>query len=183
MKHDRNLQLFGSVTETSSNLLAVQLRTLDATSSKPISLWINSDGGDVVSAFMLYDTIRLLRSPVHGYVVGRAYSCAVLVFQACDRRMMAPNAYLMFHPDTTEVASTSLKEAISDLATEAEQSTRFNTLIAERSGASLEDILSLESRVTYLDATQCKKQGFTDVVMKPRKKLSGNLRRGTRAKN
>lgn len=48
-------------------------------SNQKISLFINSGGGDIRSIFMIYDTIKILQSPIETICVGSAYDESVLL--------------------------------------------------------------------------------------------------------
>ena len=72
------------------------LLALDSLSKKPIKLIITSPGGDLDSAFLLYDTIRLIKSPV--YTLGRyCASAAALILAAGKKRYLMPHAKVMLH--------------------------------------------------------------------------------------
>lgn len=63
----------------------------------PITILINSEGGETEHGLAIYDTIRNLKCPVHGIVAGSAESIAAWILQACDVRKIHKNAYLMIH--------------------------------------------------------------------------------------
>ena len=65
-------------TDTTATLL---LKDFEEESQK-ISLFINSDGGDIRSVFMIYDMMQLVRSPIETYCVGMAQDEAVLLLAA-----------------------------------------------------------------------------------------------------
>lgn len=64
---------------------------------KPIKLIIDCCGGDLCEAFAIIDQIRLSKTPVHAYVMGRAYSGAFLVTLACDKRIATQHSSLLLH--------------------------------------------------------------------------------------
>lgn len=71
---------------------------LDKISTAPITLFINSCGGDADSFFNFYDFIAMLKSPIYT-VTGKAESAAALMFilGARGHRYMFPSAHIMFH--------------------------------------------------------------------------------------
>ena len=72
------------------------LLALDSLSHKPIKIIITSPGGDLDSTFLLYDTIKLIKSPV--YTLGRySVSAAALILAAGDKRYLLPHAKTMLH--------------------------------------------------------------------------------------
>ena len=62
-----------------------------------INVFIHSEGGDLTYCKAIYDLIKGCRNYVRGMVYGEASSSASIFFQACDERLMAPNAELMIH--------------------------------------------------------------------------------------
>lgn len=92
-KH-RTLILSGQLTgETDSHNLLLALDTL---SQEPIKIIITSGGGELDSAFLLYDTMRLIQSPV--ITIGRfCASAAVMLLAAGSKRYLFPHARTMIH--------------------------------------------------------------------------------------
>jgi ATP-dependent Clp protease protease subunit len=63
----------------------------------PITIALNTPGGDVDHGLAIYDAIKSCLNPVHIIVYGRAHSMGSIILQAADRRIMAPNASIMIH--------------------------------------------------------------------------------------
>ena len=79
--------------ETESHNL---LMALDSLNHEPIKLVITSVGGDVDSAFLYYDTMKLIKSPV--ITIGRyCASAAAMLLASGDRRYLLPHAKVMLH--------------------------------------------------------------------------------------
>jgi len=83
LANDRILFINGRIddqmaTDTIATLL---LRDFEDTTQK-ISLFINSDGGDIRNTFMIYDMMQLVRSQIETYCVGMAQNEAVLLLAA-----------------------------------------------------------------------------------------------------
>ncbi len=94
---NRNAELIGKVDTRLARATAKRLMELDAISDDPIFLHVDSLGGSVEAGFILIDTIKAIRSPVHALVESKAYSMAAIITLFCDKRFMLPNATLMFH--------------------------------------------------------------------------------------
>ncbi len=92
-KH-RMLSFSGEIaheTESCQLLLA-----LDSMSKEPVKLVVDSPGGSVHAAFMLYDTLNIMRAPV--LTLGREVcSAAVLLLAAGKRRYLMPHSRVMLH--------------------------------------------------------------------------------------
>jgi ATP-dependent Clp protease protease subunit len=64
---------------------------------KPIKLFINCYGGDVIACFSGIDTIKLSKTPVYGYNLGKAMSSGGLILMACHKRFSYKNAVVLVH--------------------------------------------------------------------------------------
>ena len=56
----RSVMLTGEITKESADQVIRQLLVLDSESSDPITIYINSPGGDVDGGFAIYDTVRFI---------------------------------------------------------------------------------------------------------------------------
>ncbi len=65
-------------------------------SSLPITLLIDSTGGDVFIALQIVDLLRLLPVETIGVVI-EAKSSAVFVLQGCTKRLIVPSGRIMIH--------------------------------------------------------------------------------------
>lgn len=67
----------------------------------PIKLYIDSDGGSLVGALTIADSIKLSTTPVYTINMGAAYSGGLLVFICGDRRYAYPSSSFLFHEGST----------------------------------------------------------------------------------
>ena len=97
---DRVIMLDSEVSEHSASLIVAQLLFLESENpDKDISLYINSPGGSVPSAFALIDTIKGSKVPVYTYGMGEIASCGLLTFMAGakGKRFITPNTAILSH--------------------------------------------------------------------------------------
>jgi ATP-dependent Clp protease protease subunit len=73
--------------------------------TKPITIYINSGGGDVAQGFAIYDMIRNVDVEVTITVLGTAYSMAGIILQAADVRAVYNHSSVMIHDGSREYAS------------------------------------------------------------------------------
>ena len=86
------------VTAESANELIEYLLFLDKDApGEEITICINSPGGEVVSGLAVYDTIRMLESPVRTVCIGTAASMGSILFLAGEKRLMLPHCKIMIH--------------------------------------------------------------------------------------
>ncbi len=145
------------VTPASSNELIEYLLFLDKEApGEEITLCINSPGGEVVSGLAVYDTIRMLESPVRTVCIGTAASMGSILFLAGERRLMLPHCKIMIH-DPLIAGLSGSKKAL-ELEKEAvklmEARAIIGGIIAERSGHTLEEVYEKTKEDCYLDAEE-----------------------------
>ena len=80
---------------------------LDAAKGKPLTVYINSNGGSVPAGVAMANMIQRHDAPTKAVVDGWCCSIATQVFFACDSRAMPSNAYLMIHKPATVAAGNS----------------------------------------------------------------------------
>ncbi|TNY24436.1 Clp protease-domain-containing protein [Rhodotorula diobovata] len=84
-----------------SSVTVAQLLFLEAESSAPISLYINSPGGSVTAGMAIYDTMQFVHCPVHTIVVGQASSMASLILAGGEpghRSALAHSSVMIHQP-------------------------------------------------------------------------------------
>lgn len=86
--------------------LIKNLNILNSISNKPIKLFVNSNGGDVLHGMGMYDAIKLSNSPVDAYCYGNVHSAASILIQAARHRYISPNTSMLVHYGESYVAGT-----------------------------------------------------------------------------
>jgi ATP-dependent protease ClpP protease subunit len=93
----RRVLIAGDLNSESLRKTSLELIKLENVKIEPITLMIESGGGNMVPTQQLEDTINMLNSPVDVIVFGDCASMAVDLIQMCRRRMMLPSARLLVH--------------------------------------------------------------------------------------
>ena len=93
----RSLFFSEDITPKSSMHLISQLLELNARSSDPIKLYINTNGGSLVDAFAIFDTIKALKAPVHTVVKGLCASGGLILLLAGAKRYATKNSLFFYH--------------------------------------------------------------------------------------
>ena len=167
---ERVIFLVGEVTEQSANLIVAQLLFLESDNpNKDISLYINSPGGSVYAGMAVYDTMRFIRPDVSTLCTGFAASMGsfLLAAGAIGKRHALPNARIMIHQPhggSQGVASDIEIQAREVLY----QRHRLNTIMAERTGQTLERVERDTDRDNYMSARQAVEYGLIDQVLETR---------------
>ena len=100
MLEKRRVFLSSAVDANSAKEIIRKLWYLDHIApGKPIIFIINSPGGSVDSGFAIWDTIKMISSPVITMVTGLAASMGSLLSLSAEkgRRLATPNARIMIH--------------------------------------------------------------------------------------
>jgi len=100
------------------------LHMLDAISDSPITVILNTEGGDVQHGLAIYDAIKSCRSKVTVVGTGCVWSMGAWILQAGDHRVLTPNSTVMIHLGTDEI-----KGHTKDVVRWAEQGEKWNALM------------------------------------------------------
>lgn len=98
MLDQRELELMTSVDAESCAVVIrglLHLQRQDPT--MPITLYINSPGGEVQSGLALYDVMQAVSCPIRTVCLGMAASMGALLFIASDEREILPHSRIMIH--------------------------------------------------------------------------------------
>ena len=92
--------LEGKINEEIQMNIGRYILYLNAINDNPITLFIDTQGGDTEISLYICDAIQQSRAEVHGIVTAEALSAGFRILQSCHRRLAYPNALLMFHAPT-----------------------------------------------------------------------------------
>ena len=136
--------------------------------NEPLSLYINSDGGNLPDAFALIDIMRMSKKPIRTIGIGSVCSSAFLIFAAGSKghRMIGKNTSIMCHQftETTE-------GKFHDLKTKIKESQRVNQrmidLLAECSNLDARTVKTklLPPSDVWLSADELIELGIADSIL------------------
>jgi len=163
----RIIMITGEITSELAERVVSQLIFLDAKEpGKDIYLYINSEGGAVVSGLAIYDTIRSLKSDVVTVSLGECSSMASLLLASGTKgkRLALPNSRIMIHQPFEFVGGQA-----SDIAIKAKEILRLrsllNSLLAQLTGQPLNKIEVDTDRDFFMSAQEAKVYGIVDKVV------------------
>jgi ATP-dependent Clp protease protease subunit len=167
----RDIYLIGDIDKDSARASIERLRELANDSRRPITLYINSAGGNVTDGLALHDAIRLLVGnaiEVTIIVQGMAYSMGSVVLQAASpgRRLAFPHSWIMIHEPAKWAGWQSTTAAAQHLDRLKQMQSQIYRLLADRSGKPLRQIIRDTKRNDfYLDAVKARDYGLIDAVL------------------
>src|SRR4051812_3599006 len=169
----RDIYLIGDIDKDSARASIERLRELANDNRRPITMYINSAGGNVTDGLALHDAIRLLVTSgveVTIIVQGMAYSMGSVVLQAASpgRRLAFPHSWIMIHEPAKWAGWQSTTAAAQHLDRLKQMQSQIYRILADRSGKPLRQIIRDTKRTDfYLDATRAKEYGLIDEVLGP----------------
>lgn len=86
-----------------SNTFLKNLRAIDMKSNQPITIHMQSIGGDWADGMAIFDAISMCRSYVTIIAYGQASSMSSIILQAADYRTLTPNTHFMCHFGSSEI--------------------------------------------------------------------------------
>jgi ATP-dependent Clp protease, protease subunit len=167
----RDVYLIGDIEKDTARTCIERLRELAADSNRPMTLYINSAGGNVTDGLAIHDVIRHLISrgiEVTIIVQGMAYSMGSIVLQAASegRRLAFPHSWIMIHEPAKWAGWQSTTAAAQHLERLKQMQDQIYKILSSRSGKPLRQIIKDTKRTDfYLDALSAREYGLIDAVV------------------
>ncbi|GFM89353.1 ATP-dependent Clp protease proteolytic subunit [Pseudomonas cichorii] len=122
---------------------------LRAIGDKPVTVYINSPGGDMFEGIAIYNRLREHSQSVTTKVLGLAASAASVIYLAGEQRQVASSAFLMIHNCWTYTVGN--RHVLRDIADDMEEfDSAMAELYAETSGQGIEDMAALMDDETFI---------------------------------
>lgn len=168
----RTILMSGQVNKDSAERVVRQLLLLEAISSDPIKIMIDSPGGDVDAGYAIFDMARFVKAPVWMIGIGLVASAGALILLAAprERRIGLPNSHYLIHQPLSGLRGVATEIEIH--ARELEKTRdRLNRLIAEETGQPLERVVRDTDRDYWMNAEEALAYGLVSRVVKTRDEL------------
>lgn len=165
----RAVYLWGAVDDKSAREVVSKLLLLEA--DKPgeeIKFYINSPGGVVTSGMVIYDTMKMISSPVSTICMGMAMSMGSILLSAGEkgRRFIFPHGEVMIHQPSIGGYFQATSIDIEIQAEQIEKTKQMGAqLLAENCGKTVEQILKDFDRDYYMDAQKSVEYGIVDGIL------------------
>lgn len=149
-------------------VITAQLLVMDAKDGKaPITMYVNSPGGDADSGFGIYDVMKYVRAPITTVCLGLAASAAVVIFVGGrkGRRFVLPHSRFLIHQPSSYSQGTA-----SDIEITANEIIKirdtYNQVLAEETGRSDKQILKDVHRDFWLNAQESVDYGLCNGIIR-----------------
>ena len=146
--------------------MVAQLLYLDSENHSPINLYVNCPGGVVYAGFAIYDTMKMVKSPVSTIAVGFSGSMGTVILSAGTKghRYALPHATVHMHPAGGGAKGYTEDVRIAYMEQERIQNQLFY-LIGKHTNHKQEEIEEMFRRDRFMNATEAKDYGLVDEVL------------------
>jgi ATP-dependent Clp protease protease subunit len=165
----RSIYLWGVVDDKSSKDVVTKLLLLDADNpGKEIKFFISSPGGAVTSGMVVYDTMRMIKSPVSTICMGLAASMGSILLSGGEKgkRYIFPHGEVMIHQPSL---GGHIQGVSADMEIHAEQILRTKEMgariLANNTGQTIERVRKDFERDYWMDAQKSIEYGIVDGIM------------------
>jgi len=167
----RDVYLIGDIEKDTARLAIERLRELASENAKPITVYINTAGGNVTDGLAIHDAIAHVVAQgieVSVIVQGMAYSMGSVVLQAASpgKRLSFPHSWIMIHEPAKWAGWQSTTAAAQHLDRLKQMQSQIYRILSARSGKPLRQIIRDTKRMDfYLDATKALEYGLVDKIL------------------
>lgn len=168
----RSILISGEIDKKMAEKVVSQLLLLEAENDDPIKVFIDSPGGDVDSAYAIFDMIRFVKPKVIMVAMGLAASAGALILLAGDKedRFGFPNSHYLIHQPLSGVRGVATEIEIH--AKEIEKTRqKINALIAQETGKSLQQVEKDTDRDYWMSAEEAMEYGLISKIISKRDQL------------
>lgn len=160
--------------------VAAQLRAIG---DRPVTVQINSPGGDMFEGIAVYNVLREHPQQITVQVMGMAASAASIIAMAGDKIEIGAASFLMIH--NCWVLAMGNRNDMRELADWLEPFDQAMVgLYAQRTGKDAEEIAGWMDKETYMSGTQAVERGFADDLLPAdTMKVDANAQAGDRQAN
>ena len=166
---DRKVILWGEITDDSGRDIMERLLYLEWNApGEEITLYLNSPGGSITAGMAIYDTMKLISSPLRVVVMGMAASMAatLLCAGAKGKRLVYPHSRVLIHQP---LISGRMMGAAVDIHIQAQEMEKLreemNRIYVETTGQSMDQIKRDTDRDFYLSAQEAIDYGLADAIV------------------
>ena len=165
----RKIFLWGAVTDATAKDITEKLLYLESDApGKEITFYLNSPGGSITAGMAIFDTMKLISSPITVVVTGMAASMGSILLcgAAKGKRYIYPHARVLIHQPLISGRMIGPASDINIQAKEMEKlRAELNQILANSSGQPIEHINRDTDRDFYLNANEAIAYGLADKIV------------------
>lgn len=169
LSNDRILFICNHIDDKLATDIAANLILKDSEDSeKKITLFINSDGGDIRNALMIYDVMSMVQSPIETVCIGSAMDEAAIILAAGTpgMRFSTKNSFIAVSQLVHNwSAYCDLTDAKQNLTQSTIDNKRMMEIFSKAMGKPQKEVMTAFERRVFMSATQAAKLGIIDKVI------------------
>ncbi len=173
---ERVLELNGTIAEESwfdDDITPKMFKEELNSGTGPITIWINSPGGDCIAASQIYSMLMDYKGDGTVKINGIAASAASVIAMAGTKVLIAPTALIMIHnPSTAAFGDHRDMEKAIDLLDEVKES--IINAYELKTGQSRTVLSHLMDEETWMNANKAVELGFADAILEDDKKSNAS---------
>lgn len=165
------LELYGTIAEESwfdDDITPQEFRDELFAGSGPVTIWINSPGGDCIAASQIYTMLMDYRGDVTVKIDGIAASAASVIAMSGTKVLMAPTAMMMIHnPATIAFGDHADMEKAIDMLNEVKES--IINAYEIKTSLPRKQLSKMMDETTWMNAKKAAELGFIDGILEDEK--------------
>ena len=169
LSNDRILFICNDITDELATDITATLLLKDAEDpDKKITLFINSDGGDIRNIFMIYDMMNMISAPIETVCIGAAMDEAAVLLTAGTpgMRFATKNCRIAASQLVNDwMMRANLTDAKKYLDVAMADNKRMMEIFAKTTGKTIKQVSQDLDRRVFFSASQAVKYGFIDRVI------------------
>jgi len=139
----------------------------------PITVWINSPGGDCIAASQIYSMLMDYKGEVTVKIDGIAASAASVIAMAGTKVVIAPTALIMIHNPSTS-ANGDHRDLSKTIEVLNEVKESIINAYEIKTGLSRTVLSHMMDAVTWMNANKAVELGFADEILEDEKKANAS---------
>ena len=168
----RILYLNGEIDENAIDYIAtpiliknIEEQDLPEDKLKPITIWVNSYGGNADVGLYMINLIQESRIPIHAKVLSVAASAALYLTIACKYRTASKNSIFLLHKGSYSIGGNASEvEDVMEFY-KGEVDNKIVELILSRTNVSKEELKKIRRNETYCLGEKALEYGFIDEII------------------
>lgn len=162
--NDRIVYVYGEINHSNGPQVAKQILTL-GNSPEPMTIFINSPGGSVLTGATIISAIESAKGPVNTVCVELCASMAAMIHQYGTNRLVMNHSILMFHPASGGGADGEVDKQFAELNFFKRFIGKMEENAANRAKITYKEYKYLSGTELWLDSEDAVSSNFADKVV------------------
>jgi ATP-dependent Clp protease, protease subunit len=168
LSQKRQILLMERIDGDAQQTVSALIIYLNSLSNEPITLFIDSSGGDTEAEMQLIDAISVSEAPICGVVTGDAFSAAFDILQACRIRKSYAHGKMLFHaPRLSGMPVDDEQKVAKEISDGRRLHEELLLFLSKRTGQSKEKWVKWSKKERKFTAPEALKLGIIDEIIQP----------------